>query len=131
MGVINSIEVSDSRGDKEIVVNTNDQGNGFVENIVQENIPSVDGTLSTPLIPSDKHLESNLTNQAPLRLTGGGDTSFEYHENVSNECQDNSPSISTPVRLPECEGASPKCVSNDNSSPVGGIRMNVMPWEKE
>ena len=85
------IEVSDGRGDKEIVANTNDQGNGFVENIVQEKNPSVDGTLiSAPLIPPDKHLESNLTNKAPLRLTGGGDTSFESLEEISLENPGNS-----------------------------------------
>ena len=37
------------------VLSIHDQGNGSVENIVQENIPSVDGTLSTPLIPSHVH----------------------------------------------------------------------------
>ena len=53
MGV--GIEVSDGRGDKEIVANTNDQGNGFVENIVSGNNLSADGTFIS----------------APLRLTGG------------------------------------------------------------
>ena len=66
MGVINSIEVSDSRGDKEIVVNTNDQGNGFVENVVPGNNLSADGTFIS----------------APLRLNGGGDASFESGEEI-------------------------------------------------
>ena len=58
----------------------------------------------------------------PLRLTGGGETSFEYQENVSIDYEDNdlfvnAPAISTPVRLLVCECKSPECVTDENSLP--------------
>ena len=58
----------------------------------------------------------------PLRLTGGGETSFEYQENVSIENEENdhsvnAPAISTPARLPVCECKSPECVTDENSLP--------------
>ena len=61
----------------------------------------------------------------PLRLTGGGETSFEYQGNVSIEHESNVlvvnvPTISTPVRLSECEGTSHDGKFNDGNS---------LPWE--
>ena len=103
------------------VLSIHDQGNGSVENIVQENIPSVDGTLSTPLIPSDKHLESNLTNQAPLRLTGGGDTSFESLEEISLENQGNSP-LENSISDSNCSNDILSFINQDNSMSEQDIR---------
>ena len=56
--------INGGRGDEENILNINDQGNGFVENIVQGNNLKTDGTFLSD----------------PLRLTGGGDTSFESQE---------------------------------------------------
>ena len=72
----------------------------------------------------------------PLRLTGGGETSFEYQGNVSIEHESNVlvvnvPTISTPVRLSECEGTSHECVIDGNSLPVDKIGINDMPWEND
>ena len=49
-------------------------------------------------------------NSIPLRLNGGGDTSLEYHGNLSSECQGNVSSISS-------------------MNEIGEIRLNDMPWE--
>ena len=72
-GTGNSIVINDDKDDRDNV-NINDQGNGLVENKVQGSNLSSDGTFIS----------------APLRLTGGGDTSFDSQEEINFENQGNS-----------------------------------------
>ena len=122
----------DHSADKSLLGSMDDNNSGLIESIPSSSIPNSRNEFLS--LQRQKNVlktgdqtegldEYNKVLSTPLRLTGGGDTSFEYQENVSIECPDdgifvNAPTVSTPCISFAAEGIFPV-----------GERINDISWE--
>ena len=122
----------DHSADKSLLGSMDDNNSGLIESIPSSSIPNSRNEFSS--LQRQKNVlktgdqtegldEYSKVLSTPLRLNGGGDTSFEYQENVSIECPDdsifvNAPTVSTPCVSFAAEGIFPV-----------GERINDISWE--
>ena len=105
-------------------------GNVSITSDLSDSINGITHEFQGFVINGDDLLVNRISSNAPLRLNGGGDTSFESHDGVDV----NFPPTSSPFReytdvISSTEGQGSDIFDNEIVLPVNERIMNDMPWE--